>query len=563
MHILKMRWKMNKNILSVLLLNFLILSLISCNSTPKQFDVNISCVVKNFTQNQEKYPAITIIIKDFITDGDATYREKIKSDGSFHIQFPHYNPQDLRFNYGKRSISLFLQPGSNLNINFDADEFVNTNYGDTLKSIHLSGDEVEINQAIVSFGPEWNRLRMSIGQDHQRKLKELSPNEYKEYLGDFMAQELLFLDKFVKTNKSTKEFKAWAEYQIKYSGAVLLLRFPLENSRMNNKMISECELPDDYYDFLREIEIDCKKATISSDYFQFLYDYNNYLLMNLPLGKVVDFYATAGKNISEKDKEFLLSSKAKSHLTFTKEDIALLSKIRKENMELEEQVKLFDLERRLDHYLNVLEKGFVRDILLTLFFYSNASSNESYSFLKQHLETYNSTVTDVLYKSRVLEKFNETEIMLNDPLSNNLYSSAKLQALDGDTLVSKILEKYEGKVIYIDFWAPWCGACMWHLPYLNDVKQNFTDKEVAFVNLCCRTGELTWKAAIKKHNLKGENYLLDDNQYFQFKELFKVNGLPHFVLIDKNGNIIDNNTMRPKDHDAVNEALVARINELL
>lgn len=553
---------MKKNMIAYLILTCLFVSNISFGDTPKQYDVNISGIVKNITQHQEKYHSVTIIINDFIAEQPATYREKIKSDGSFHLQFPHYFLQNVTFKYGKRSILLLLQPGDNLNINYDAEEFIATKDGDSFKSIELAGDNIRVNRDLISFFPAFKKLRMSRGQEFYNKPKELSPNEYKDYLRKCMEEEFDLLEQFGNSRELSKEFKSWVEYDIKYSSAMFLLQYPMFHSRFNDKMISEIGLPNDYYKFFNEIKVECKKATITSAYFNFLHDYSNYLIMNLPIAKVVDLYTTEGQNISAKDKELLMSSRDKSHLTFTKKDIALLEKIGKENMELEEQVRLLDIERRLDYYFNVLEKGFVRDILLSRLFFTNLGSKKSYSFLKQHIEAYEKTVTDDLFKKRVREKFQETEIMLNDPLANNLYSSNNLKELYGDTLVSKILEKYKGKVLYVDFWAPWCGPCLGQLPYLTDLKHKFNNK-VTFINFGCRTGELAWKAAIKKHNIKGENYLLDDNQYFQFKELFKINGIPHFVLIDKNGEIIDNNTMRPKEHDTVNGALVAKINELL
>jgi thiol-disulfide isomerase/thioredoxin len=47
------------------------------------------------------------------------------------------------------------------------------------------------------------------------------------------------------------------------------------------------------------------------------------------------------------------------------------------------------------------------------------------------------------------------------------------------------LKHYRGKVIYIDFWASWCGPCRKSLPALNSIRTEFRKKgfEVIAINL--------------------------------------------------------------------------------
>lgn len=58
-----------------------------------------------------------------------------------------------------------------------------------------------------------------------------------------------------------------------------------------------------------------------------------------------------------------------------------------------------------------------------------------------------------------------------------------LKAFHGDSPLD--LSKYKGKVVYIDFWASWCGPCAQSLPFLTELQTQLKNKglEVVAVNL--------------------------------------------------------------------------------
>jgi hypothetical protein len=43
----------------------------------------------------------------------------------------------------------------------------------------------------------------------------------------------------------------------------------------------------------------------------------------------------------------------------------------------------------------------------------------------------------------------------------------------------------------------------------------------------------------------GENYLLDVDEYNYLATLFKFQGIPHYVLVDRNGKVHNENAPRP------------------
>lgn len=46
-----------------------------------------------------------------------------------------------------------------------------------------------------------------------------------------------------------------------------------------------------------------------------------------------------------------------------------------------------------------------------------------------------------------------------------------LQSLDGRQVT---LDELKGKVVYLDFWASWCGPCRFSLPFMNKLVDKFS-----------------------------------------------------------------------------------------
>ncbi len=101
-----------------------------------------------------------------------------------------------------------------------------------------------------------------------------------------------------------------------------------------------------------------------------------------------------------------------------------------------------------------------------------------------------------------------------------------------DQLFEAIIEKYRGKVVFVDFWATWCGPCLQGIKMIAPLKEEMAGKDVVFLYLTGPSSPLaTWPNMIP--DIKGAHYRLSNDQWNYLCNKFKVNGIPHYVLVGR------------------------------
>lgn len=110
---------------------------------------------------------------------------------------------------------------------------------------------------------------------------------------------------------------------------------------------------------------------------------------------------------------------------------------------------------------------------------------------------------------------------------------------------SMSLDDLKGKYVYIDLWATWCGPCIMEIPFLKKVETAYHNKNIAFVSISVDkpTAYEKWKSMVKEKELTGIQLYAKGDQ--KFSEDYRVSGIPRFILIDPNGNIVTADAPRP------------------
>ena len=102
-----------------------------------------------------------------------------------------------------------------------------------------------------------------------------------------------------------------------------------------------------------------------------------------------------------------------------------------------------------------------------------------------------------------------------------------LQAPEGE----KNLSALKGKVVVLEFWATWCVPCVAEIPHLNQLSEEFRDKQVQFISVTDE-GEDVIAPFLKRQEMKSWIGLDTDRSVF---EAYGVRGIPRTFLINQEG----------------------------
>lgn len=107
------------------------------------------------------------------------------------------------------------------------------------------------------------------------------------------------------------------------------------------------------------------------------------------------------------------------------------------------------------------------------------------------------------------------------------------------------LKDFKGKYVYIDVWATWCGPCCKEIPSLKKLEKKMAKKKIVFVSLSCDTNIAAWKKMIKEDKLGGVQLYMGKDM--TFREAYGITAIPRFILLDKEGKIVNVLMTRPSD----------------
>jgi len=113
--------------------------------------------------------------------------------------------------------------------------------------------------------------------------------------------------------------------------------------------------------------------------------------------------------------------------------------------------------------------------------------------------------------------------------------AAAAESVSASKQLQTMLTAAKGKVVYLDFWASWCGPCRKSFPWMNKVQNRFKAQGFTVISVNLDKKQQTAQHFLDK-NPNEFSVIYDPNG--DIAKQFSLKGMPSSYLFDKNGNIV-------------------------
>lgn len=121
------------------------------------------------------------------------------------------------------------------------------------------------------------------------------------------------------------------------------------------------------------------------------------------------------------------------------------------------------------------------------------------------------------------------------PALSQVEQSAKLApdfAMTMEDGSTKKLSDFRGEVLYISFWASWCGPCISNFKKYDEMRSQLSDIGITLLNVSIDETSEAWTTSLSKQQLTGVNALSTKGDLYPD---YQISSIPLYEIIGKDG----------------------------
>ena len=191
----------------------------------------------------------------------------------------------------------------------------------------------------------------------------------------------------------------------------------------------------------------------------------------------------------------------------------------------------------------------------------NKLEDNNITFYENHKEAVEKILAGTPIATTIASKYTDVKNLLENP---EIPADAELLTFNSEDptkFIDEIIANANGKVIYIDNWATWCGPCKSEFKNASPALHEKFKDDVEFVYLCHNSKEPGYVPSIAKFKIAGKHYFLTDKQSRPIFKQIDLEGFPTYTIINKKGEIVLSDYVHRPSYVKTTEILTGLINE--
>lgn len=475
--------------------------LISCRSEvelkPVQMTSKPVFITGKVLNQTSEYNTVTVYVNELLSGDQLSYVSLVDNFGNFQTKFNLYYPQDILVRYGDNSFPIIIHPSDSIHILFDANKI--SDKDQLAKSIQFTGSKSD-NESLIAFYAIISKIFIPWEQYCQYE-KEYNSDKFTALLDSLRSLKKEAANEFIRQGVS-KELENWIKKEVDFDYYNWLALYPYDHAGFN-KLDEYTIVPSSFYDFMN-IELS---------------------LSDLSNSKSIIFIGRYQRRISSLMIDDGKLFKPDGRWTYKGNANDAIIKI----------------------ILKYTSDSLLREMLIARQLYYTLDRREIKDFEK-HYALFEKTVTQPFLREPLINKYVETKEHFENAQQRENTLLKLTKNTPANELITKILDDHKGKIIYLDIWATWCSPCRREMPFSKELMQTLDSDKIAFIYLCIDSDKDKWKAIISELDISGSHYFATPDQSRFLYQLFEMNGVPQYVLLDTKGNVIEKGIqLRPSE----------------